>query len=143
MLRFFDYRCLKCRRWTEAMTDAPQPPETIECPKCGGYAERRWRKAPGVVGDGEYYSDQLRMKFDSKKAFEKHCKDRGMYVMGKDEWHRTEFCMPSGEEESEKQRDEQLVASMKDAWERTIVHKEIVSAGEPIDISPSDTAVGE
>lgn len=141
MLRFFDYRCLKCRRWTEAMTDAPTPPELISC-ECGGMAERRWRKAPGVVGDGEYYSDQLRMQFSSKKAFEKHCKSKGMYVLGKEEWHRTES-MPSGEVESEKEKDTQLVASMQDAWERTIIHKEIVPAGEPIDISPSDTAVGE
>ena len=141
MLRNFDYRCPKCRRWTEAMTDADVIPEMIEC-ACGGMAERRWRRAPGMVGDGEYYSDQLRMNFSSKRAFEKHCKSKGMYVLGKDEWHRTES-MPSGEVESEKERDEQLVASMKDAWERTIVHKEIVPAGEPIDVTPSDVAVGE
>lgn len=143
MLRFFDYRCLKCRKWTEAMTDAPEVPESIEC-ACGGVAERRWKKAPGVVGDGEYYSDQLHKSFSSKREFQKHCKAQGLEVLGKDEWHRTQYCMPSGEDQSEKERETELVASMKDAWERTIVRNEHVSAGEPIDISPSDVAaVGE
>ena len=140
-LRMFDYRCLKCRKWTEWMIDCDPIPETMEC-ACGGVSERRWRRAPGVVGNGEYYSDQLQMQFSSKKAFERHCKERGMHVLGKEEWNRTQYCMPTGEAESEKERDEQLIASMKDSWERTIIGNEKVSAGEPIDITPSDVAVG-
>ena len=132
-MRMFDYRCLKCSGWTEALIDTEKIPERIYC-ECGGVAERRWTKAPGVVGDGEYFSEQLGKTFSSRKQFFNYCKSKGYEVLGSGEWKHTEKDGASTYEE-EKKRDTEIENALQESWERVIIGRQSVEPQPVIDMS--------
>lgn len=131
-MRAFDYKCLKCGQWTEAYIETERVPEAIYC-ECGGVAQRRWRKGPGIVGDGGFHSAQLGKTFSSRSEFNKYCKDNNLEVLGTREWHHTQ--RESGREDiEEKERDEKITQALEESWQRVIVGKQSVPQMDPIEV---------
>ena len=138
MIRMFDYKCLKCNEWTEAIVERDPIPESIYC-DCGGIAQRRWRKAPGLYTNGEYYSEQLRTNFSSKNEFYKHCKQNGLEVMGAGEWDRSKPSSPSTGGDAMKEA--QIEEACEKAYQQVIIGGQTPPKQEVISVGDDDLGV--
>ncbi len=121
MIRMFDYKCLKCNEWTEALIETDTIPEAIYC-DCGGVAQRRWRKAPGMVGDGAYY---------------RHCKANGLEVLGKNEWKHSEKSSPSTVED-DRLKESQIEEACEKAYQQVIIGGQSRPKSQTIEIGNDD-----
>lgn len=65
----YDYECSKCGKRFEKFQKMSDKP-VMECPKCGGKAERLISAGSGVIfkGSGFYETDYKRKKKDDKKS---------------------------------------------------------------------------
>lgn len=131
LMRAFDYKCMKCETWTEAYIETERVPERIYC-ACGGIAQRRWRKAPGLSGtaQGAFRSDQLNMNFSSRAAFKRYLKKRNLEVLAPGEELKEK-----SEEQTEKELDRKLTSALEESWQRVIIGKQSVPQMEPIEVS--------
>lgn len=119
MRRLFDYKCLKCGQWTEAEVETEIVPEAIYC-DCGGTAQRRWRKAPGMVADPPYYSEQLKTQFSSTREFEKFCKAKNLEVVSPREF-KNDFKFEGSTKEADEKKDAQLTEACEKAYQQVII----------------------
>ena len=126
MLRAYDYRCIKCQAWSEIFLDETEPVEmALECPRCGSQMRQRWRTAPGVIGGGgEFYSEQLQMRFSSRSAFKDYLKRNDLELAGPEELHRTESTFVPDRTE-EKKDDARLLEVMEESWQKCVVGRQV------------------
>ena len=135
MLRAFDYRCMKCQTWTELFyVDKETVEHFLECQRCGGEMHQRWRRAPGVVGvGGDFYSDQLKMRFSSRSEFKQYLKKNDLELAGPEELHRTESTYIP-DTSKEKQDDAKLLEVMEESWQRHVVGRQVAEPLATIDL---------
>lgn len=138
----FDYHCEKCGRWIEEIFASGTAPNRIAC-ACGEPATRRWKmgRAPGIVTDNaEYHSVQLARTFPSKFAFKKYCKDKGLEILGKEEFKRTEDNWHQAPDPADLPPDKnpELREAMEHALYDVTVKREIPPPMEAIDLDTEE-----
>lgn len=94
-MRFYDFKCQLCGHTDELLLG--KPVDFARC-YCGGNAVRVWVKGPMVgnkqKGKYPYFDIQLGVTLESPQHRDRIAKERGLTILGNDEWERTRKAQP-------------------------------------------------
>ena len=115
-----DYECNACRRISEAMVDPSE--QFIACPVCRvGKAERVYLRMSSMPGKnkGLYprFDTQLGITLESSQHMERVAKERGLAIMGNQEWERSRNAPRTPNPMDSDEPDPQLIEIAKKAWD--------------------------
>jgi putative FmdB family regulatory protein len=136
-----DYRCLKCQRTFEALADVEA--RILPCPLCGqGTAERVFLRMGGMLGRNKgkypYFDKQLGVTLESSQHRDRVAKERGLVVMGVDEYNRSRNAPRSPDPLDDPNPDPKLIEIAKKVWDD---HKYGRVKPEPPKPAPKDADV--
>ena len=122
----YDYRCHSCRYTFEAMANPEQ--HIIECPRCAlPDAERVWIRFGGMLGRNKgvypYFDKQLGVTLESSQHRDRVAKQRGLVVMGREEFDRSRHGPSTPDPLDDPNPDPKLIECAKKAWEDTKYHR--------------------
>jgi len=105
-----DYLCEKCGEMFEEFVTPEQ--YVVSCPVCSSHANRVYMSFGGMLGKNKgkfpYFDMQLGTTLESTAHRDRIAKERGLFVMGNDEFRRTRNAprsVPQGPSESERAED--------------------------------------
>lgn len=115
-----DYRCLKCQRTFEALVNVED--RVVPCPLCHvGTAERVFLKMGGMLGrnKGLYprFDVQLGITLESAQHRDRVAKERGLVVMGVEEYNRSRNAPRSPDPLDDPNPDPKLIEIAKKVWD--------------------------
>ncbi len=88
----YDVKCLKCGALGECFFESSDPNRVAQC-SCGGYAHIEWRGFGGMMGKNKgiypHHDVQLGMTIESSQHRDRVAKERGLAVLGPDEFRRS------------------------------------------------------
>lgn len=115
----FDYRCRKCSHTFEALVDNREP--ELPCPICTEPAVRLFSWRGGFVGQSKgkfpYFDIQLGTTVDSAQHRDRIAKERGLEIMGNEEWERSRNAPRTPDPLDSDEPDPQLIEIAKRAWD--------------------------
>lgn len=115
-----DYECGSCKSIFEAMLEWDQ--RQIHCYRCQtGVANRVFLKAPGFNGRNKgvfpRFDTQLGITLESSQHMERIAKERGLAIMGNEEWNRSRNAPRTPDPMDSNEPDPQLIEIAKRAWD--------------------------
>lgn len=114
-----DYRCRRCSKLFEAFVDPND--RVLPCPACEGESDRVYRKFGQMLGKskGLYprFDTQLGVTLESAQHMERVAKERGLEVMGNQEWERSRHASRTPDPMDSDEPDPQLIEIAKRAWD--------------------------
>jgi putative FmdB family regulatory protein len=115
-----DYRCLKCQRTFEAFVNAED--DVLQCPLCGeGMAQRVFLRMGGMLGPNKgrypYFDKQLGITLESSQHRDRVAKERGLVVMGRQEFDRSRNAPRSPDPLDDPNPDPKLIEIAKKVWD--------------------------
>lgn len=124
-----DFRCGKCQFVFEVTFDSSLDfKREWPCQNCGGVAVQIWLRAPGLAGVEEPstrgisrsfqpgYDIQSGRYFNSRSERDRYVKERGLVLMGPQEWDRTRKAQ--SETHTPKINERALEEAAQKSWER-------------------------
>lgn len=114
-----DYACNSCSAQFEAVVAVEQ--KKIPCQSCGGVAERVYRRMSGMPGKNKgvypYFDVQLGVTLESSSHRDRVAKERGLLVMGNDEFKRSRNAPRTPNPMDSDEVDPVLIETAKRAWD--------------------------
>jgi putative FmdB family regulatory protein len=114
-----DYECGACRALFEAMVEVEQ--RELPCPDCGGRAVRVFRHFGSMLGKSKgiypYFDKQLGVTLESSQHRDRVAEERGLVVMGVDEYNRSRNAPRSPDPLDDPNPDPKLIEIAKKVWD--------------------------
>ncbi len=115
-----DYICLKCQRTFEALVNVEE--RVLPCPLCGdGPAHRVFLSFGGMLGANKgrfpYFDNQLGVTLESAQHRDRVAKERGLVVMGREEYDRSRNAPRSPDPLDDPNPDPKLIEIAKKVWD--------------------------
>lgn len=114
-----DHECENCGKSFEAFVAWDE--REIECPRCNGRAVRVFKHFGGMLGKNKgkypYFDVQLGTNVESSQHRDRIAKERGLEVMGNQEWERSRHAPRTPDPLDSDEPDPQLIEIAKRAWD--------------------------
>lgn len=115
-----DYRCANCSAVFEAFVNVDQ--HIVPCPICNeGMARRVFLRMGGMLGKNKgkypYFDKQLGVTLESSSHRDRVAKERGLVVMGVEEYNRSRNAPRSPDPLDDPNPDPKLIEIAKKVWD--------------------------